>query len=422
METEKPTLTGHPCFSAHAASRHSRVHLPIAKECNIQCKYCNRKYDCVNESRPGVTSAILSPGQALAYLGLYVEKHGVPDVIAIAGPGEAFADPETTLETFRLVKNVYPEVLLCVATNGLDTAKYVEDLASIGVSHCTITVNSFDPEIAARLYSWVRFNKRVYRGIEGALCIISQQRDSVKRCKKHGVTVKINTIVVPGVNEGDIENTALECAALGASVMNCMPLLPVAGSEFERYAKPDHEMMQKVRWNSANHIPIVSHCARCRADAAGIIGHDNPLENAKLLAMAQQAPLDGNKRRTRIAVATREGVLVNQHLGAAKELEVYSRMNGTISLHSRRTAPASGGGSDRWRELAETISDCRALLVYRAGTAPRNVFEKEGIQLYETQGFIEELLEMVFEGKTPPEHPTVLPCGNGCGGNGGGCG
>ena len=34
---------------------------------NIQCNYCKRGYDCVNESRPGVTSEVLSPEQALAY-------------------------------------------------------------------------------------------------------------------------------------------------------------------------------------------------------------------------------------------------------------------------------------------------------------------------------------------------------------------
>jgi len=36
----------------------------VAPACNIQCNYCNRKYDCANESRPGVVSEKLTPEQA----------------------------------------------------------------------------------------------------------------------------------------------------------------------------------------------------------------------------------------------------------------------------------------------------------------------------------------------------------------------
>ena len=59
----------HPCFNAKVKGQYGRVHLPVAPKCNIQCNYCNRKYDCVNESRPGVTSTVLSPEQALYYMG-----------------------------------------------------------------------------------------------------------------------------------------------------------------------------------------------------------------------------------------------------------------------------------------------------------------------------------------------------------------
>ena len=59
-------FNNHPCFSKDAHKKYGRVHLPVAPRCNIQCNFCNRKYDCMNESRPGVTSAVLTPQQALA--------------------------------------------------------------------------------------------------------------------------------------------------------------------------------------------------------------------------------------------------------------------------------------------------------------------------------------------------------------------
>ena len=43
----------HPCFNAKVKGQFGRVHLPVAPKCNILCNYCNRKFDCVNESRPG---------------------------------------------------------------------------------------------------------------------------------------------------------------------------------------------------------------------------------------------------------------------------------------------------------------------------------------------------------------------------------
>src|SRR6266496_1285153 len=59
-------IANHPCYSADAHQYYARMHVAVAPSCNIQCNYCNRKFDCTNESRPGVTSSLLTPEQALA--------------------------------------------------------------------------------------------------------------------------------------------------------------------------------------------------------------------------------------------------------------------------------------------------------------------------------------------------------------------
>ena len=66
--TATKDLSKHPCFNRDSAGTCGRVHLPVAPKCNIMCNFCNRKYDCVSESRPGVTSAVLSPEQAVGYM------------------------------------------------------------------------------------------------------------------------------------------------------------------------------------------------------------------------------------------------------------------------------------------------------------------------------------------------------------------
>ena len=56
----------HPCYSEAAHHHYARMHVAVAPACNIQCNYCNRKYDCANELRPGVVvvSEKLTPEQA----------------------------------------------------------------------------------------------------------------------------------------------------------------------------------------------------------------------------------------------------------------------------------------------------------------------------------------------------------------------
>ena len=117
-------LSRHPCFNKESAGSCGRVHLPVAPKCNIQCNYCNRKYDCVNESRPGVTSGVLTPPQALAYMEKVLEAEPRITVAGIAGPGDPFANARDTLETMRLLKEHYPDLIFCLSSNGLGIAPH----------------------------------------------------------------------------------------------------------------------------------------------------------------------------------------------------------------------------------------------------------------------------------------------------------
>ena len=71
-------------------------------------------------------------------------------------------------------------MLLCVASNGLAVAPYADDLASVNVSHVTLTVNAVDPDIGAKIYAWVRDGKRVYRGRTGAQLLWDRQAEAIR--------------------------------------------------------------------------------------------------------------------------------------------------------------------------------------------------------------------------------------------------
>ncbi len=57
-ESVRKKVENHPCYSQEAHYFYARMHVAVAPACNIQCNYCNRKYDCANESRPGVVSEL----------------------------------------------------------------------------------------------------------------------------------------------------------------------------------------------------------------------------------------------------------------------------------------------------------------------------------------------------------------------------
>ncbi|HEX3047114.1 MAG TPA: radical SAM protein, partial [Bacillota bacterium] len=239
METNpNPAHSNHPCFNAAARIRYGRIHLPVAAGCNIQCNFCNRKYDCANENRPGVTSSLLTPGQAVDYLERVLRKRHDIAVVAIAGPGDPFANPEVTLETVRQVNERFPQLLICLATNGLRLGFYIEELARLRISHVTITINTVNPEIGKKIYAWVRDGKVIYRGEEGAMLLLERQLAAVAALKSHGITVKVNTVVIPGINDEYVKDVAAKVAELKADIMNAVPFYPVPGSAFADVEAP----------------------------------------------------------------------------------------------------------------------------------------------------------------------------------------
>src|SRR5574344_526340 len=133
--TRENKIEEHPCFNKDVMHTNARVHLPVAPKCNIQCNYCNRKYDCINESRPGVTSSMLTPTQAVEYLRTLNSVMENLKVIGIAGPGDPFANPIETMETLRQCHQAFPDKIFCLSTNGLELEPYIDEIADLGVTH-----------------------------------------------------------------------------------------------------------------------------------------------------------------------------------------------------------------------------------------------------------------------------------------------
>jgi len=261
----------HPCFSERACHAFGRAHVPVAPKCNIQCNYCIRDFDCVNESRPGVASKVLSPDEAVELIRNAMEKFPYIKVIGIAGPGEPLAN-EGTFETLRRLQEEFPNVIKCISTNGLLLPEKIDLLKKYDVGNITVTLNAVDPEIGAKIYEFVTYKGKKYAGTEGARILLENQLKGIGMAIERHMIVKINTVYIPGINEDHIPEIAKKVGDMGVYNFNLIPL--IAQYKFAEIAPPTPEMKRKMQDECSKYVKQMRHCQRCRSDAIGRLGHD----------------------------------------------------------------------------------------------------------------------------------------------------
>ncbi len=395
MTSRDPKL--HPCFNPKSASGHGRVHLPVAPRCNISCNYCSRVFDCPNESRPGVASAVLLPKQALKYLHQVLAREPRISVVGIAGPGDPFANGGRVMKTLELIRGTYPGLLFCLSSNGLNLPRHLDRLGELGVSHLTVTMNSVDPAVGARIHPWVREGKVVFKGKQGAELLIQRQLEAIQGLKAQGIAVKVNTILIPGVNTHHVVEVSRTVAGLGADMQNLIPLKPTADTPFASFPEMDREAVTALRRDCGHHINQMTHCRRCRADAVGLLAQDRTSAlRPALKACSAEPAQDLADPRPYVAVATREGRLVNLHLGKASRLQIWTATDKGFEIVEERETPLALSGDNRWTLLADLLSDCRAVLAQAAGENPKQALKARGTAVALASGLIEDGLREIF--------------------------
>lgn len=264
--TLNPTAR-HPCFNESAHFNIGRIHLPVAPKCNVKCNYCRRAKNAT-ENRPGVCVRIISPLEALALTRRVISASPEIKIIGIAGPGDALAN-ETTFETLSLVHREFPRLSKCVSTNGLLLYNRVPDLLAVGVNSVSVTVNAVDDRVGRAFYEKVYFGRAIH-GPEAFKILSARQLAGIKEAAGQGISVKVNSVLVPALNGEHLLDVAHTVAGLGASLMNIMPLKPM--SAMASYSPPDCVELETIRARCERIIPQFKLCRQCRADAIGIPG------------------------------------------------------------------------------------------------------------------------------------------------------
>lgn len=429
-------IAKHPCYSEEAHHHYARMHVAVAPACNIQCNYCNRKYDCANESRPGVVSELLTPEEAAHKVLVIAGKIPQMTVLGIAGPGDPLANPEKTFRTFELIAEKAPDIKLCLSTNGLMLPDYVDRIKQLNIDHVTITINMVDPEIGTRIYPWVHYRRKRYKGLEASRILHERQMEGLQALQEADILCKVNSVMIPGINDEHLVEVDRVIRSKGAFLHNIMPLIsaPEHGTHFGLTGQrgPNPKELKALQDKCADsNMKMMRHCRQCRADAVGLLGEDRSQEftKDKFLEMEPEYNLETRQEvhagieqfkeelktakekvksakkiaspKILVAVATKGGGLVNQHFGHAKEFMIYEVDANEAKFVGHRKIDhycQSGYGEEATLDnIIQTISDCKAILVAKIGHCPQEELTKAGLKVVEAYDVIEKVAREFYD-------------------------
>ena len=258
----------HPCLGDGPGLRAGRLHLPVSPSCNIQCRFCLRAFNG-REERPGVCRGILDLAAVPAVLAQALDLCPEISVVGIAGPGDTLAS-DHALEAFRIVDRLQPDLIKCLSTNGLLLEERLPELLAVGVATVTVTVNAVRPETVDRIVASVGLGGVRQGGIQAAGELTRRQLAGIAAADAAGLLVKVNMVLIPGLNDGEVADTAAAVRRAGAALFNLIPLLPQG--QFARFRPPSCTDLQAARTAAEGHLPVFRHCQHCRADAVGVPG------------------------------------------------------------------------------------------------------------------------------------------------------
>ncbi len=421
-------IKDHPCYSEEAHHYFARMHVAVAPACNIQCNYCNRKYDCSNESRPGVTSERMTPDQAARKVVAVANKVPQLSVLGIAGPGDSMFDALKTFETFRLVEQKLPDLKFCVSTNGLALPDHIDRLADHNIDHVTITINMVDPEIGTQIYPWIYFNGKRYTGLDASKLLHERQMESLERLKEKDILVKVNSVMIPGINDQHLMAVNAAIKERGAFLHNVMPLIsdPAHGTHFGLTGQrgPTPAELKDLQDKLAGGANLMRHCRQCRADAVGMLGEDLS-QDFTMDKIADDVAYDPEPRRLYrevvereradhrkasdaavaelattlpaapaklVAIATKGGGRINQHFGHASEFQIYEVDQTGVRFVGHRKVEnycQGGWGDDDVLEdkVIPTLAGLDAVFVAKIGGCPKKDLAKAGIAAIDAYPF-----------------------------------
>jgi len=160
---------------------HDYLRISLTDNCNFRCFYCmpEEDYDFTPASR------LMQPEEVLAIAKTFVE-HGVKKIRLTGG------EPLVRKDAAEIIRSLGKlPVELVITTNGTRIAEMLPVLIEAGIKTINISLDTLQPE---RFFMITRRD------------VFHQVRSNIELLLQHKITVKINMVVMKGLNDEEIKD------------------------------------------------------------------------------------------------------------------------------------------------------------------------------------------------------------------------
>jgi cyclic pyranopterin phosphate synthase len=207
------------------------LRLSVTAQCGLRCIYCQPGESCRDVTRRD--SGALTNEEIETLVRYLVGRWGLRKV-RLTG-GEPTCRPDL-LPLVRRLSRVPGLAELTMTTNGLTLVRQARELAAAGLRRINVSLDALDPAV----FAWITGGpgvEQVMAGIEAAV--------------RAGLTpVKLNTVVLRGINDGELPGLVRFAAArrLEVRFIELMPMGPLVSRWPERFVSADEmrEMLSEV--------------------------------------------------------------------------------------------------------------------------------------------------------------------------------
>ena len=191
------------------------LRLSVTSACDLRCAYCRPK----GEVGIAPTGRVLCDRQRLDLLRFLYEVHGLRQ-LRITG-GEPLLH-RTLLTLLEAVRESAPDLGLAMTTNGQRLAGLATNLRGVGLERLNISLDTLDPDRYRRLTGGEL--RPVLAGLDAAVAAGFS-------------TVKINAVVLRGINDGQLADLARWAIDGGFEIrfLEAMPIGPASAFNREHF-------------------------------------------------------------------------------------------------------------------------------------------------------------------------------------------
>lgn len=359
-------------------------------------------------------SAVVDVPDALRYVATARATLKGPLVLEIEGPGDPLASAESVLRILALVHSHHPEVRTGLVIDGPLLAEYTDELTEFGLAYVVIRTDALTQRSAYRLVQGAKYRSETLDREAAARLYLEEMLRAYEYARRAQLPVAARITLVPPWNGDDIPALARRAALWGAQRVDVVApdpttvsrrsMLPTADELEEATLKAQQAFdgargttphLDVLRWLSPGRFRPVDVDALEAVDFMRTL--PDPEEDEHTLGRVLPP-----RRAQLVAVATRDGEMVDLPLAGTLSLSVYAVTAQHIRLLGMRPLAESPrrrhDGVGDAQTFLRALVGCRAIVATEFSPRAATLLGAVGIRAVAIGGLVTQVLDRVARG------------------------